>query len=153
MTSSAAARGGTSCWAGVERTGSLDRPAETSWSAGPAGTSSRAGPGSTGRSSRRGSLLAAALLLAALALAPASGATTLHGGDALIADPRYPGPSSDPLGGSGAIVRVAPNGSRSVIVAAHGLIEPKDLDLLRSGKLVVVDRGENGPATPDRNGR
>jgi Ca2+-binding RTX toxin-like protein len=93
-------------------------------------------------------------MLIACSSTPISGAATLQSGDAIVADSRYPGPASDPLGGRGAILRVpARGGSRTVLASAGGLIEPEDVGILRSGKLVVVDRGENGPVTSDRNGK
>ena len=93
-------------------------------------------------------------MLVACSSAPLSGAATLQSGDAIVADSRYPGPATDPLGGRGAILRVpALGGSRTVLASAGGLIEPEDVGILRSGKLVVVDRGENGPVTSDRNGK
>ncbi len=91
--------------------------------------------------------------MAALACAPVAGAATLRGGDAIVADSRYPGPASEPDGGGGAIMRIPSlGGIRTVLASGGNLIEPVDVAVMRSGKLVVADRGENGAITPEANG-
>src|SRR4029450_3592136 len=83
---------------------------------------------------RESCLIAAAVMLIACSSAPLSGAATLQSGDAIVADSRYPGPASDPLGGRGAILRVpALGGSRTLLASAGGLIEHEDVGGLRSG--------------------